>query len=123
MFSWLIFETFFYRVGSIYCTNDVSNPTPVYEVQGGEAVLQCGFESYGLDWYVDNGVKWNGIADAGDTINVSKYSTSKNPSTELYYRLHILNVGMSDVKKYRCQAVVNGVIQYFYLQLDLLGTM
>jgi hypothetical protein len=27
------------------------------------------------------------IADKGDTINGSKYSVSKNPSTGLYYRL------------------------------------
>jgi hypothetical protein len=59
---------------------------------------------------VYNGVSWNVIADAGDTINVSKYSTSKNPSTGLYYRLHILNVGLSDIKKYRCQGVRNGPI-------------
>jgi hypothetical protein len=63
---------------------------------------------------------WFKIADGGD-INSSKYSTSKIPSTELYYKLHILNVGVSDVKKYRCEAVVNGGIQLFYLELDLIG--
>ena len=61
------------------------------------------------------------IADGDDTINDSKYSTSKNPSSGLYYRLHILNVGVSDLKKYICETVVNGGIQYFYLQLIFLG--
>ena len=67
-----------------------------------------------------NGGRWNVIADGGDTINVSKYSTSKNP-TGLYYRLHILNVGESDVKKYICEGTVNGQILSFYLQLILSG--
>ena len=61
------------------------------------------------------------IASGVDTIDNSKYSTSKNPSTGLYYRLHILNVGVSDIKKHRCVAAVNGVIQHFYLQLILVG--
>ena len=74
-----------------------------------------------MDWYVYNGGSWNVIADGGDTINVSKYSVSKNPSTGLYYRLHILNVGVSDLKKHRCQGLVNGVNQYFYTLLDILG--
>ena len=103
------------------CTRDISNPTPVYVVQGGEAVLQCGFESYRLDWDVYNGGNVIIIASRADTINGSKYSTSKNPSTGLYYRLHILNVGMSDLKKYRCEAPVNGMILNFYLQLILSG--
>ena len=75
----------FLCVGSVYCTSDVSNPTPVYVVEGGEAVLQCGFESSGHSWYVYNGGHWNIIADKGDTINGSKYSVSTNPSTGLYY--------------------------------------
>jgi hypothetical protein len=74
-----------------------------------------------MDWYVYNGGSWNVIADGGDTINVSKYSVSKNPSTGLYYRLHILNVGESDVKKHKCEGVVNGMILSFYLQLILSG--
>ena len=61
------------------------------------------------------------VAIDGDAIDKSKYSVSKNPSTELYHRLHILNVGMSDLKKYRCQGLVNSVNQYFYIQLDFLG--
>jgi hypothetical protein len=61
------------------------------------------------------------IASADATIDDDKYSTSKNPSTGLYYRLHILNVGVYDVKKYRCQGLVNGVSRAFYLKLDLLG--
>ena len=61
------------------------------------------------------------IASADATIDDDKYSTSKNPSTGLYYRLHILNVGVSDVKTYRCQGLVNGVSRAFYLKLDLLG--
>jgi hypothetical protein len=36
------------------------------------------------------------IADGGAVIDNSKYSTSKNSLTGLYYRLHILNVGVSD---------------------------
>ena len=105
----------------MYCTSDVSNPTPVYVVQGREAVLQCGFESSSLTWYVHNGDTWNVIADRGDTVNESKYSTSRNPPTGLYYRLHILNVGVSDLKKYKCQGPVNERIQSFYLQLILIG--
>ena len=65
----------------------------------------------------------NIIASANDIIYKSKYNVSTNPSTGLYYRLHILNVGVSDVRKYRCQATIEGVTQYFYLMLDLLGTM
>ena len=61
------------------------------------------------------------IADGGAVIDNSKYSTSKNSLTGLYYRLHILNVGVSDVKKYRCEGNVNGRIKFFYLQLYLLG--
>ena len=58
----------------------------------------------------------NIIASGSATINDSKYSVSKNPLTRMYYRLHILNVEVSDVKKYRC-----GKLQYFYLQLILIG--
>ena len=141
--SWFIFfmilmtfilDTFIYCIG----TSDVSNPTPVYVVEGGEAVLQCEFGSSKLTWQVYSDITevggdvcigcavlsivgaWVNIADGGD-INGSKYSTSKIPSTELYYKLHILNVGVSDVKKNRCEAVVNGRIQLFYLKLDLIG--
>ena len=63
----------------------------------------------------------NIIASAADTIDSSKYSTSTYLSTGLYYRLHILNVEVSDVKKYRCDGIINGVRQIFYLQLDLIG--
>jgi hypothetical protein len=71
---------------------------------------------------VYNGGSWNTISVAFDINDKykSKYNVSTN-SAGLYYRLHILNVGMSDVKKYICEAVVNGVIQNFYLKLDLLG--
>ena len=71
-----------------------------------------------LNWRVyndDNNVE--SVAAAGDVIDSSKYSVSKNPSTGLYYRLHILNVKVSDLKMYRC----HGVNQDFYIQLDLLG--
>jgi hypothetical protein len=61
------------------------------------------------------------VAIDGDVIDDSKYSVSKNPSTGLYYRLRILNVEVSDIQKYKCQGLVNGVNQYFYIQLDLLG--
>ena len=54
------------------------------------------------------------IESGADVIDNSKYLTYKNPSTGQYYRLHILNVGVSDVKKYRCQAAINGMIQNFY---------
>ena len=74
-----------------------------------------------MSWYVYNGLIWNIIADGGSVINVSKYSTSKNPTTEQYYILHILNVGVSDVKKYKCEAAINGDVQSFYLQLNLIG--
>ena len=58
------------------------------------------------------------VASGTDTLDGSKYSVSKNPSTGMYYRLHILNVGVSDIKKYRC----NGkFLQHFYLKLDVLG--
>ena len=57
----------------------------------------------------------------GDVVNASKYSVSTNPSTGLYYRLHIKNVGVSDLKKYRCQGLVNSVNQCFYIKLDFLG--
>jgi len=66
---------------------------------------------------VYNVVGWNILAVDGDTIEDSKYSTSKNPSTGLYYRLHILNVEVSDLENHRCEAPVNGVLQDFYLQL------
>ena len=69
-----------------------------------------------------NGGSADIIASGADTIDDSKYSTSKNPSTGLYYRLHILNVEVSDLKKYRCEGNVNGGIQNFYLQLILIGT-
>ena len=58
------------------------------------------------------------VASGADTLDGSKYSVSKNPSTGLYYRLHILNVGVSDIKKYRCNG---GVLQHFYLNLDVLS--
>ena len=61
------------------------------------------------------------VAIDGDVIDDSKYSVSKNPSTGLYYRLRILNVEVSDIQKYNCQGLVNGVNQYFYIQLDVLG--
>ena len=61
------------------------------------------------------------IASGSDNIDDSKYLVSTNPSTGLYYRLHILNLEVSDVKKYRCSGPVNGRIQIFYLQLILIG--
>ena len=61
------------------------------------------------------------IASGGDVTDGSEYSTYENPSTGLYYRLHILNVGVSDVKKYRCSGPVNGEIKTFFLQLILIG--
>ena len=68
-----------------------------------------------------NGVNVDIIAAGGETIDESKYSTSKNTSTGLYYRLHILNVGVSDLRKHRCEAAVNGEIKTFFLQLILRG--
>jgi hypothetical protein len=113
--------THFQCIGSVYCTSVESNPTPIYVVEGGEAVLQCEFESIIVDWYVFNGDSVNIIASGSDVIDISKYSVSKNPSTGLYYRLRILNVVVSDIQKYKCQGLVNGVNQYFYIQLDFLG--
>ena len=120
-FLWLWYLTHFSCIGSVYCTSVESNPTPVYVVEGGEAVLQCGFESSKLTWFVYNGVVWNIIASGSDVIDSSKYSVSNNPLTGLYYILHILNVGVSDLKKYRCETSVNGGIQNFYTKLDLLS--
>ena len=60
------------------------------------------------------------VAIDGDVIDDSKYSVSKNPSTGLYYRLRIVNVRVSDIQKYKCQGRVNGVNQYFYIQLYFL---
>ena len=93
----------------------------MYVVQGGEGVLQCGFESSRLSWYVYSGGSWYTVAFGGDVQDGSKYSVSIQSSIGLYYRLHILNVGVSDVKMYRCEVVVNGMIQDFYIELDLLG--
>jgi hypothetical protein len=70
---------------------------------------------------VYNDGKWDIIASRGDVTDASKYSTSKNPSTGLYYRLHILNVVMSDLKKYKCSGASDGRLQIFYLQLILTG--
>jgi hypothetical protein len=113
---------YFQFIGNICCTNDESKPTPVYVVQGGEAVLQCAFRSDDLSWNMLKDDNFNNIiASAADTIDSSKYSTSTYLSTGLYYRLHILNVEVSDVKKYRCDGIINGVRQIFYLQLDLIG--
>ena len=64
-----------------------------------------------------NGGSVDIVSNGGDVVDESKYSVSKNPLTGLYYRLHILNVGVSDVKKYRCLAV----FQSFYLKLILRG--
>jgi hypothetical protein len=73
-----------------------------------------------LNWYVYKGGKWHIIASGGDVTDSSKYSVSTNPSGQ-YYILQILNVGVSDVKKYKCEAVINGDVQSFYLQLNLIG--
>jgi hypothetical protein len=70
---------------------------------------------------VYNGGGWINIANGGDVVDGSKYSTSKNPSTGLYYRLHIMKVGLSDIKKYRCQGITDERIKIFYLELNLLG--
>ena len=93
----LIFDPFIYHLGNVYCTSDVSNPTPVYVVQGGDAVLQCGFESRSLIWQGYDG-GWYLIANGGDIVDESKHSVSKNPTTNLYYRLLIKNAELSDLK-------------------------
>jgi hypothetical protein len=62
---------------------------------------------------VYNGGSWDTIACDDVNINDTKYSVSKNPSTGLYYRLHLLNVGVSDVNMYICEGNVNGGIHYF----------
>ena len=46
-----------------------------------------------------NGGNVDIIASGGAVTDSSKYSVSTNPSGQ-YYILHILNVGVSDVKKY-----------------------
>ena len=68
-----------------------------------------------------NGGSLDIIASGADTPDGSQYSVSKNPSTGLYYRLQIQNVGVSDVKKYKCQGNVNEHIQVFFLRLILIG--
>ena len=85
------------------------------------SIEHCGFES--TDWLggVYNVGSMHIIANDDVTINDDKYSTSNNPSTGLYYRLHILTVGVSDLKQYRCEGLANGVSGIFYLTLDLLG--
>ena len=93
----------------------------VYVVQGGEAVLQCGFGSNRLVWRVYSGGDTNIVANDGLTIDDPEYSTFKNPSTGRYYRLHMLNVEVSNLKKNRCSGLVNGVNRIFFLKLDLLG--
>ena len=70
---------------------------------------------------MNNGGECDIIASGGATIDDSKYSTSKNPFIRLYYRLHILNVGVSDIQKQKCSGPLNGVIQVFFLQLILIG--
>jgi hypothetical protein len=69
---------------------------------------------------VYEGGTWGIIASGGDVTDSSKYSVSTNPSGQ-YYILHILNVRVSDVRKYTCEAAVNGVLQQLYLQLNLIG--
>ena len=66
------------------------------------------------------GGKWDIIASGGTVTDSSKYSVSKNPSGQ-YYILHILHVGVSDVKKYKCERNVNEEIKAFFLQLNLIG--
>jgi hypothetical protein len=69
------------------------------------------WQGYGGEWYL--------IANGGDIVDEPKHSVSKNPTTNLYYRLLIKNVGLSDLKKYRCQRKNGiGVFQAFYLKLD-----
>ena len=58
------------------------------------------------------------VASGADTVDGSKYSVSMNPLTGQYYRLHILNVGVSDIEKHRCKA---SIFQNFYIKLDALG--
>ena len=72
----LIFDIFIKHVGSVYCTSEINNPTPVYVVEGGEAVLQCAFESSRLTWRVFNGNNVNLTASANYIIDKSKYNVS-----------------------------------------------
>ena len=58
------------------------------------------------------------VASGADTVDGSKYSVSMNPSTGQYYRLHILNVGMSDIKQRRCKV---RIFQDFCIKLNVLG--
>ena len=115
------YNWYFWFTGSVSCTNDESNPTPVYVVEGGEVVLQCAFESSELSWQVYSASRLRIVSIGGDVVNDSKYSVSKNPSTGLYYRLHIKNVGVSDLMKYSCQELDNCVNKHFYIKLDFLG--
>ena len=57
-----------------------------------------------------NGGSVGVVANNQAMIGDYRYSTSRNPSTGLYYILHIKNVGVSDVMKHRCDEVINGGI-------------
>ena len=72
-------------------------------------------------WRIYNNGNVDTVASDDLTIDNSKYSTSKNPSTGLYYILYIKNVGTADLKKYRCQGKDNATPKQFYFLLKLLG--
>ena len=65
-----------------------------------------------------NGEQVKAVAAGSSVTDGTKHSVSTNPATGLYYKLHVKNVDMSDLKTYRCQA---GVDLLFYLMLVLLG--
>ncbi|VDI07095.1 Hypothetical predicted protein [Mytilus galloprovincialis] len=107
-----IFLTDVYATG----TGTVLDPFQQYVKRGHESVLQCSIENARLIWY-KNGIEgWSVIANQYVTINDTKYKTSANPNTGLYYRLHVVNTQPVDEGIYRC---IEGITDEYFLQLTL----
>ncbi|XP_071175231.1 neural cell adhesion molecule 1-like [Mytilus edulis] len=107
-----IFLTDVYATG----TGTVLDPFQQYVKRGHESVLQCSIENARLIWS-KNGIEgWSVIANQYVTINDTKYKTSANPNTGLYYRLHVVNTQPVDEGIYRCRG---GITDEYFLQLTL----
>lgn len=104
------------EINAVTNTDTESNPSLVYVKQGLEAVLQCKVESSRLVWSVKVNNSWRTIADSNDVVNNTKYTVSANPSTGLYYRLHVLNTQPSDEGIYRCEG---SIVKSYFIQLNL----
>ncbi|CAC5359024.1 unnamed protein product [Mytilus coruscus] len=99
-------------------TGTALDPFQLYVKQGYEAVLQCSFESARLIWSKYMIGEWSIIANQDVTINDTKYKTSINPNTGLYYKLHVLNTQSADEGIYRCRG---GITDEYFLQLTFYG--